>query len=104
VEIVGAALLGYLLLFLLPLIGPALGGLPVGVCQWLVLRRHVRADGAPEAVPAVNLVTGKLVSAMAGYLVASRIGATLLGGAAAGAITGVTLAFALGGLPDADPV
>ena len=41
VEIVGAALLGYALLFLLPFIGGAVGGLPVGILQWIVLRRHI---------------------------------------------------------------
>jgi len=45
VEIAGAALLGYYLLFLLPVIGGVVGGLPVGVFQWLVLRRHIGDPG-----------------------------------------------------------
>jgi len=39
IEIVGAALLGYYLIFLLPFIGGVIGGLPVAVFQWVVLRR-----------------------------------------------------------------
>lgn len=45
VEIVGAALFGYALLFFLPFIGGVAGGLPVGILQWLVLRRHNIDDG-----------------------------------------------------------
>ena len=45
VEIAGAALLGYTLLFLLPIIGGVVGGLPVAVLQWMVLRRHVAGSG-----------------------------------------------------------
>jgi hypothetical protein len=177
VEIAGAALLGWALLFMLPFIGGLVGGLSVGVCQWAVLRRHVGADGAwigasvlgfvvawilglvlaaamfvtpvgltqlkaflsfaiptpiiglsqsrvlrrwsprtrlwvlastvgwtafvaivifgADTLPAANQLTGRLVSGIAGYLVASTIGATLLGGACAGAITGIALAIAL---------
>lgn len=39
IEIVGAALLGYYLIFVLPFIGGVIGGLPVAVFQWVVLRR-----------------------------------------------------------------
>ena len=39
VEILGAAVLGLYLIFLLPLVGGVLAGLSVGVFQWLVLRR-----------------------------------------------------------------
>lgn len=39
IEIVGAALLGYYLIFLLPFVGGVIGGLPVAVFQWVVLRR-----------------------------------------------------------------
>lgn len=39
IEIVGAALLGYYLIFLLPFVGGLIGGLPVAVFQWVVLRR-----------------------------------------------------------------
>jgi hypothetical protein len=174
VEIVGAALIGYYLLFLLPVIGGVVGGLPVGVFQWLVLRRHVGDPGpwivstligflgawiagvilaAALFVPpagldrsraflsfaiatpiigwaqsrvlrrwnshtriwvlastlgwagffaaevfqnqdpsAVNQLAGRLVSAFAGFSTGSTVGATLLGGAAAGAITGIALA------------
>lgn len=176
-EIVGAALLGFALLFLLPVIGGALGGLPLGVLQWIVLRRHTDDSGswvvftllgfvgawmvamilaaalfvppngldgfraflslaipAPivgwsqsrvlrrwsphtrlwvvastlgwwgfiaveifrnHALPVVNQVAGKLVSGIAGYAVASTIGATLLGGAIAGAITGIAVSVTL---------
>src|SRR5204863_392041 len=41
IEIVGAAWLGYALLFLLPIAG----GLPIGVCQWIVLRRRIDDNG-----------------------------------------------------------
>jgi hypothetical protein len=174
IEIVGSALLGYTLLFLLPIVGGAVGGLPVGVFQWLVLRRHVGDPGSwivltlvgfvlawivgvvlaaalsfllagldqfrtflsfamatpiigwwqstvlrrfnphtriwvlastigwgaffaveifnNDALPAVNQIAGRLVSAMAGYSVASGVGATIVGGALAGAITGIALA------------
>jgi hypothetical protein len=46
VEILFAALLGYAMLFLLPIMGGIVGGLPVGVFQWLVLRRHIREPGS----------------------------------------------------------
>lgn len=177
VEIVGAALLGYALLFLLPLIGGVIGGLPVGVLQWIVLRRHgedseswivftllgfvgawtvtmilaaalfvpsygltgwrafvslaaptpiigwsqsrvlrrrsshawwwVPASAAGwagfvavemfhnHALSMVNQPVGRLVSGLAGYEVASSVGATLLGGAIAGAITGIVLSVTL---------
>lgn len=177
VEIVGAALLGYALLFLLPIIGGVVGGLPVGVLQWIVLRRHVDGSGLwiaftllgffgawtaavvlaavffvplngldrfhaflsfalptpligwsqstvlrrwshhtrfwvaastagwggfvaveifrNHALPGVNQLAGRLVSAFAGYLVASTVGATLLGGILAGAMTGIALAVIL---------
>src|SRR5204863_4839251 len=52
----------------------------------------------PHALPGVNQLTGRLVSGIAGYLVDSSIGAALLGGVCAGAITGVALAIQL---PDA---
>ena len=45
-EIVGAALLGYLLLFLLPFVGGVAGGLPIGVLQWIVIRRHTGDKGS----------------------------------------------------------
>jgi hypothetical protein len=177
VEIVGAALLGYALLFFLPFIGGAAGGLPVGVLQWLVLRRRAAdsrswivftligfvgswtvamAFAAMLFVPpsglsplraflafatptpiigwaqsrvlrrwstrsrlwvlastvgwggfvaveifrnpslsAVNQLGGRLVSGVAGHAVASTVGATLLGGAVAGAMTGIALAVTL---------
>jgi hypothetical protein len=176
-EIVGAALMGVALLFLLPFIGGVVGGLPVGVLQWVVLRRHTADAGswilfsvfgfagawtvamilaaalfvpslgldgpraflslaipAPiigwaqsrvlrrwsshtrlwilastvgwwgfaaveifrnHALLAVNQLAGRLVSGMAGYAVASTVGATLLGGAFAGAITGIAVAITL---------
>jgi len=40
IEIAGAALFGYTLIFLLPFIGAPLGGLAVALCQWLILRRR----------------------------------------------------------------
>src|SRR5205809_7779803 len=46
IEIAGSAWLGYGLLFLLPLVGGILGGLPIGFCQWLVLRRHIADNGS----------------------------------------------------------
>jgi len=177
VEIAGATLLGYALLILLPFIGGAIGGAPVGVLQWVVLRRHIDDNGswigftllgfvaawtgtmilavalfaAPNgldgfrlflslAIPApiigwsqsrvlrrwsphtrlwvlastvgwgglfavevfrndalggVNQLASRLISAIAGYAVDSSVGATLLGGAFAGAITGIALAVTL---------
>jgi len=179
VEILGAAVLGYYLIFLLPLVGGVLAGLPVGVFQWLVLRRHFANSGswigftllgfgmawllamvlaaalfvAPTglsgvrgflslAIPTpviglsqalvlrrwglptrwwvlasavgwsgiiavelfgnkvlanVDQLGGQLVSGIAGYSVASSVGATLLGGAFAGATTGAALAAMLRG-------
>jgi len=179
VEIVGAALLGYALLFLLPLIGSVIAGLPVGVLQWIVLRRHAAdsrswigftllgfsgawigamilaaalfvppagLDGIRaflsllvpipiiglsqsrvlrgwiphtrwwvlastvgwggfvaveifqgHALSAVDQLAGSLVSGIAGYAVASSVGATLLGGALAGATTGIALSVTLRG-------
>ena len=176
-EIVGAALLGYALLFLLPFIGGVVGGLPVGVLQWIVLRRHTDDSGSwivftllgfvgawtvamifaaaffvppigldgfraflslaiptpiigwsqsrvlrrwsphtrlwvlastvgwggfvavemfrNQALSVVNQLAGRLVSGIAGYAVASSVGATLLGGAFAGAITGIALSVTL---------
>ncbi len=176
VEIVGAALLGLFLIFLLPFIGGVVGGLPVGLFQWFVLRRRVDSrlwilftvigffgawtvaiilaavafvphQGLDQwraffcfAIPTpiiglaqsavlrrwtshtwmwvvasaigwgtffaieifgrdtlsvVNQPAGRLVSAIAGWEVASSVGATLLGGALAGGITGIALAVAL---------
>jgi hypothetical protein len=177
VEIVGAALLGYFLLFFLPFIGGVVGGLPVGVLQWIVLRRyagdsrswivftllgfvgawtvavilaaalfvprsgldHFRtflsfAIPTPiiglsqsrvlrrwsrhtrfwaiastvgwggfvaveffgnQSLPAVDQLGGRLVSGLAGYTVASNVGATLLAGALAGAITGIALSITM---------
>jgi hypothetical protein len=174
-EIAGAAWLGYALLFILPFFGGFLGGIPVGVGQWLVLRRHVGPSRswmtftllgfvgawtsgvilavlvAPTglvpwkaflsfavATPLIGLaqsrvlrrwsdgtrwwllastvawtgfgavvlfrsnalartddLAGRLVSGVAGYAVASNVGATLLGGAIAGGITGIAMAMSL---------
>ena len=47
------------------------------------------------AFPAVDRLSGRLVSAIAGYATASSVGATVLGGLLAGAITGVTLVVIL---------
>ena len=44
-----------------------------------------------DALPAVNELAGRLVSTFAGYAVASGVGATLLGGTVAGAVTGIAL-------------
>jgi hypothetical protein len=176
-EIVGAALLGYALLVLLPFIGGVVGGLPVGVLQWIVLRRHtddsrswilftllgfvgawtvtmilaavlfvpsVGLDGfraflslaiptpiigwsqsrvlrrwSPhtrvwvlastlgwggfiaveifrhQALSGVNQLAGSLVSGIAGYATASSVGATLLGAAFAGAVTGLAMSITM---------
>jgi hypothetical protein len=181
VEILGAAVLGFYLIFLLPMVGGVLVGLPVGVFQWLVLRRHFANGGswigftllgfgvawvlamvlaavlfvAPSgssgvrgllslAIPTpiiglsqavvlrrwglptrwwvlastvgwsgllavelfgnktlatIDQLAGQLVSGIAGYSVASSVGATLLGGAFAGAATGTALAMLLRGRP-----
>jgi hypothetical protein len=56
VEIVGAALLGYALLLLLPLIGGVVGGLPVGILQWIVLRRHADDSDSWIVFTVVGLV------------------------------------------------
>jgi hypothetical protein len=88
----------------------------VGLGQWLVLRRRTprapvwivaSAVGwsvfaavevfAPRALAAVSDVAGRFVSWAAGYATASNVGATLLGGVLAGAITGLTLPWMLGG-------
>jgi hypothetical protein len=173
-EIAFSALLGYALLFFLPVIGGVVAGLPVGVVQWLVLRRHLRDTGSwivftligfaaawvaaviiaaalfvpltgltrvrgflalaipvpiigwsqatilrrwhshprlwivastigwgglltvealsDHTLPAVNRIAGRIVSGIAGYSVASGIGATVVGGTFAGAVTGIALA------------
>jgi len=174
-EIAGAALLGYYLLILVPFIGGAIGGLPVGFCQSIVLRRRLGDGGswivftlvgfvaawtaamvlaavlfipsegltkgralvsfvaptplvgwaqaralrrwtphtrwwmfataigwtgfldveiaAANALAAVNQIAGRLVSGVAGYAVASSVGATIVGGAIAGGVTGIVLAI-----------
>jgi len=176
VEIAGAALLGYALLLMLPLIGGALG-LPVGVLQWLVLRRHADGDDSwilftivgfvaawmvalivaaalfvPSSglsgarafaslalatpmigwsqskalrrwsadarlwmvasalgwtgcaavgvfgqhdLPDVDRLAGRVITAIAGFPVESSVGATLVGGAVAGTVTGLALAMVL---------
>jgi len=176
-EIIGAALLGYVLLFLLPFIGGVAGGLPIGVLQWIVLRRHTGDKGswvvftlagfagawivamilaavlfipfrgldefrallsfaiptpiigglqsralrrwssrtrlwvlastagwtgffaveilANNALSPVNQLAGRLVSGIAGYAVASTVGATLVGGVLAGAVTGIAMSAIL---------
>jgi hypothetical protein len=48
-----------------------------------------------QALPVVNQLAGRLVSGIAGYAVASSVGATLLGGALAGAITGIAMSVIL---------
>jgi hypothetical protein len=48
-----------------------------------------------QSLSAVNQLAGRLVSTVAGFAVASTVGATLLGGASAGAITGIALAATL---------
>jgi hypothetical protein len=48
-----------------------------------------------QALSMVNQPAGRLVSAIAGYEVASSVGATLLGGALAGALTGIALSVTL---------
>jgi hypothetical protein len=177
VEMIGAAYLGWALLFILPILGGGLGGLPVAILQWIVIRRRLTNSGswvvltfvgfvlagwvavalaavlfvpyqglstgrtfacvvvaAPivglvqaaavrrwscnrwiwilasavawttfaavelfenDALANVNSMAGRLVSAAAGFLASSDVGATLLGGSVAGAITGIALAFSL---------
>ena len=172
IEILFFAVMGWALLFLLPFVGGVIGGFPVGLFQWMVLRRYVPksepwivattlgffaawcvaailvaivltvAKGAGNtafflalaaatpiiglaqrrviktrfwviastvgwtgfvailtfgnhSLPAVSNLTGKLVSAIAGYAMTSMAGAALLGGALAGAITGIALASEL---------
>ncbi len=51
---------------------------------------------ANKSLPLVNRVAGQFLSRIAGYEVASSVGATLMGGAIAGVITGIALAVALG--------
>jgi hypothetical protein len=62
VEIAGAALLGYALLFFLPFIGGFAGGLPVGVLQWLVLRRHADNSRSWIAATLIGFVGSWTVS------------------------------------------
>jgi hypothetical protein len=176
-EIAAAALLGLYLLFVLPFVGGVLWGLPVGVLQWMVLRRHTGDTGSwivfsllgfvgawtmamilaaalfvpptgltefrtflsfaiptpligwsqsrvlrgwsphtrwwvlastvgwsglvavemfrNHALSGVNQLASRLVSGIAGYAVASGVGATLLGGILAGAVTGIALSVIL---------
>ncbi len=63
IEIVGAALLGYVLVFLLPFIGGALGGVPVGICQAYVLRRHLRDSGSWLLMTTIGFTAAWLVAA-----------------------------------------
>jgi hypothetical protein len=172
IEILFFAVLGWALLFLLPFVGGVIGGFPVGLFQWMILRRYVPksepwivattlgffaawcvaaillavvltvAKGAGNTaiflalaaatpiiglvqrrviktrfwvvastvgwtsfvavltfgthfLPAVSSLSAKLVSAIAGYAMTSMAGAALLGGALAGAITGIALASEL---------
>jgi len=48
-----------------------------------------------QALSGVNQLAGRLVSGIAGYAVASSVGGTLLGGALAGATTGIALSVIL---------
>jgi len=48
---------------------------------------------AANALAAVNQIAGRLVSGVAGYAVASSVGATIVGGAIAGGVTGIVLAI-----------
>ena len=41
IEILFFAVMGWALLFLLPFVGGVIGGFPVGLFQWMVLRRYV---------------------------------------------------------------
>lgn len=172
IEILFFALMGWALLFLLPLVGGVIGGFPVGLFQWMVLRRYVPksepwivattlgffaawcvaailvaivltvAKGAgntavflalaaatpiigfaqrrviktrfwviastagwtsfvavltfgSNSLPAVSSLAARLVSAIAGYAMTSMAGTALLGGAIAGATTGIALASEL---------
>jgi hypothetical protein len=68
VEIAGATLLGYALLILLPFIGGAVGGAPVGVLQWVVLRRHIDDNGSWIGFTLLGFVaawTGTIILAVA---------------------------------------
>jgi hypothetical protein len=62
IEIAGAAWLGYTLLFLLPLAGGAIGGLAVGFCQWLVIRRRTGDNGSWVFLTAVGFFCAWLLA------------------------------------------
>jgi hypothetical protein len=172
-EILFFAVMGCALLVVLPLVGGVIGGFPVGVSQWLVLRRFpgstawivattvgfalawtigaillaamlaISGEGAdwmtflafalptpiiglaqarvlrrwtsrtvpwivassigwaafvavhvfaPRSLGVVSSLAAAIVSRIAGYAITSSVGATLLGGIIAGAITGATAA------------
>ena len=171
IEILFFAVMGWALLFLLPFVGGLIGGFPVGLFQWMVLRRYfpksepwivatlgflvawcaaaillaivlTMAKGAGDtavflalaaatpiigfaqrrviktpfwviastagwtsfvavltfgsnSLPALSSLAARLVSAIAGYAMTSMAGAALLGGALAGATTGIALASEL---------
>jgi hypothetical protein len=86
VEILFFAVMGCALLVVLPLVGGAIGGFPVGVSQWLVLRRF---PGSTSWIAATTV----------GFTLAWTIGAILLAGMLAisgdGADWVTFLAFAL---------
>ena len=180
-ELLGAAVLGYSLLLLLPFIGGPLWGIAIGAPQSLVLRRYYADNGSwfvatllgclaswilsmalaaalfvprlgldsaraflslalptpivgwaqsrvlrrrrrptrlwivastvgwvafvavemflPDALPAVNAHAGRFVSTVAGYSVASSLGATLLAGTLVGVCTGIAASIVLGPTP-----
>ena len=50
---------------------------------------------ANNALSPVNQLAGRLVSGIAGYAVASTVGATLVGGVLAGAVTGIAMSAIL---------
>ena len=53
----------------------------------------------PDALPAVNSLAGRFVSTVAGYSVASSLGATLLAGTLVGLCTGIAASIVLGPTP-----
>jgi len=56
-------------------------------------RDNFRRDRLNTVTVTVNQIAGRLVSGVAGYAVASSVGATIVGGAIAGGVTGIVLAI-----------
>ncbi len=86
IEILFFAVMGWALLFLLPFVGGVIGGFPLGLFQWMVLRRYV-----PKSEPWIVVTT---LGFFAAWCVAAILLAIVLTVAKGAGNTAVFLALA----------